>query len=208
MKQKTLIVLLLVFIASTASAITTTSARRIKEDKRIALEPTEPAMSVETNEPAMSVETKPAPYTPPDIKNEYFAKLLSKRAADMSDACKVLVMLMGKDKDYPGTDAQIAFLKEKGVFPKGIRDKVYPGMKLRKGVAAYMFCRAVGIKGGVFLTLLGTTERYAMRELIYEGIMRPGDASDLVTGRELTLMVIGSAEYISERNISKDRKER
>ena len=73
-----------------------------------------------------------------------------------------------------------------------------PNEPLRKGLAAYMFCKALGIKGGLAARVFGMNERYAMKELIFEEMMYPGDARDIVRGKELIVMVTRSAEYLAQ----------
>ena len=169
--------------------------RRIIEEKRLILQPTE-VVSYPSKEPVADLSKEK--FT--DADTAYFEGLLSKRVAYLSDACRVLVILMGVDKERADPESRAAYLISKRVFPESICENYDPDKALRKGEAAYMFCKALGIKGGLLLRFPGITERYAMKELIYEGIMYPGDAGDVLIGKELVLMLTASAEYLAEQH--------
>jgi len=198
MRRTIILALSLIFTASALSAGTPVQDRRIREEKREALRPTESAI--------FRIETAPKP--PPEADTEYFKELLSRRVTCLSDACRVLTILLGAGEEHKDLESQISFLKEKGIFPKKIREGFDPDMPLRKGTAACMFVKALDIKGGVFLRLFGINERYAMKELIYEGIMYPGAADDIIVGKELILMLDGSADYLADKHPSKAAKDK
>ena len=61
-----------------------------------------------------------------------------------------------------------------------------------------MLCRALNLRGGLWIRLFGLSQRYALKELTYEGIMLPGATNEIVSGRELIFMLTQSAQYITE----------
>lgn len=167
--------------------------RKIEEEKRHSLRSSEIYASREKE-----VAPQPAvPLEPEDLI--YFIELTPKRITYGYDACKAIVVLMGVEYEYIDLNSQTAFLKEKKLLPKKIESEFDPMQPLRKGVAAYMFCKALGIKGGITLRLLGMNQRYAIKELSYEGIMSSGNTNDIVSGEELVSIVTQAADYKSKR---------
>lgn len=184
MRKTLFLVLLFMSVASLLPAAeSSVQVRRIEEEKRASLRPTEQVV-FEAKEPAAK---------PPDIDIAYFQELISRKVTYLSDACRVLTLLMKADIGPEEVGSQIAFLKEKKVFPRAILKGLDPDLPLRKGVLAYMFCKALDIKGGIVPRVFGLNQRYAIKELNYEGMLYPGDAEDVVSGRELVLLFTGSS---------------
>ena len=171
-------------------AQTTEEDRRIEEEKRKSLQATEAGVVDEKK-------GRVQPIAPIDLV--YFAELMPRMVTYRYDACKALVVLMGVEDKYIDLDSQVIFLKEKNFLPKKIETEFDPMKPLRKGLAAYMFCKALGIRGGICLTLGGMNERYALKELVHHGIMSSGNVKDIVGGDELVSIVMQSANYIAKK---------
>jgi len=164
--------------------------RRIEEGKRKNLLPSEFYLS----------ETKKV--SPPVVDsrlNDYFSKLLSKEVANLSDAYKTLVVLLGVEDQFNDPDSQFNYLKEKGIVPKNIGTEANYKEPLRKGALAYMFTKVMDIKGGITLRTFGLTQRYALKELVYHDIMLPGIVHDFVSGKELIWTLTQAADYMAEK---------
>ena len=73
-----------------------------------------------------------------------------------------------------------------------------PNARLRRGHVAYMICRTCGIRGGITMTLLGPSERYAFRECRHLGVWDGGNQRDYLTGGELLGLLKWAADYIEE----------
>jgi hypothetical protein len=132
-------------------------------------------------------------------QNAYITKLLKKDVSDLSDAYQALVILMGAGDQFSGPDSQYDFLVENGIVSERIGTKGNYGGPLRKGAAAYMFAQAMGIKGGIVLRTFGLSQRYAFKELVYQGIMFPGNVHDVMSGRELIWTLTQAADYMAEK---------
>lgn len=185
-----LLVIPLVLWAVAAGAQTIQQDRRIEEDKRNSLRPTTTLPPVPSPAPADA-----APPAPPPIKELYLAGLIQKRVVFGYDAAKVLVILMGVDEEYIDLAAQVAYLKDNRMLPKHAQGASDPMQPLRKGLATYLFCRALKIPGGVAWHLFGPTQRYALKELVFRGWMPPGQVNDLVSGAELVQLMNQAARY-------------
>jgi len=190
MKRVLLLCLYLVLFPSLLMALTSEEKRRVEEEKRESLQPSE-IQIVREKEPVL-------PHISP-IDLVYFTELMPKQVAFGYDACKALVILMGVEDQYLDLDAQVAFLKEKKLLSEKYEAELNPMQPLRKGLAAYMFCKALNIKGGITLRLFGMSERYAIKELTFEGIMPSGNVNDIVSGAELVSALTQSIDYMTKK---------
>ncbi len=172
--------------------------RRVEEQKRDSLRPSEahPEDYFITT-PEKEQEAPVKPLEPVDIL--YFTELLQRRIAYRYDACKVLVVLMGVEDEFVDLDSQVKFLAENDILPKKYKSDFDPMQPLRRGLAAYMFYKALEIKGGAILRIFGVSERYALKELAFEGIMAEGNTKDIVSGEELIITLTQSANYLAEK---------
>ena len=185
-----LIVLLLILPPLLASAQNPLDKRRIEQEKRD---------NLRLNEIKISEETSNF-YSQPGIsKQAYFNKLLSKKNATLFDAYTMLVILLGREDRYSDFETKQEFLRQNHILPKLKKLSKNPHQPLEKGVAAYMFCRVLKIKGGLWLRLFGITQRYALRELVFQNIMFPGNTRNIVSGKELVFIVTQAAIYLTER---------
>ena len=51
------------------------------------------------------------------------------------------------------------------------------------------------LRGGICLKLLGIRERYALKELVYKGMMSSGTTNDILTGDELFFAYMQATNY-------------
>lgn len=175
-------------LGSDALYAETSSERRIEELKRETLAQTE-SVAPEVLPEAKPLET---------IDVIFLALLQTRKVTFHYDICKVLVILKGLENELFDATAQAAFLEEQNMIPPRLLGRFDPQAPLRRSVAAYMFCRALGIRGGAIGTLMGLNERYAMKELVFKGIMASGNANDIISGEELVSMTNRAGEYAAK----------
>lgn len=191
MKKVLLLCLCLVLFPSLLMALTSDEKRRVEEEKRESLQPSEIQM-VREKEPVL-------PQISP-IDLVYFTELMPRRVTFCYDACRALVILMGVEEQYLDLDSQVTFLKDKNLLPKKYETEFNPMEPLRKGLFAYMFCKALKIKGGVTLRFFGMSQRYCLKELAFEGVMPSGNIKDTVSGEELVSAIIQATDYLARKN--------
>ena len=199
MRNPILVLLLIVMFPGLLAAESAQDNRRIEEEKRDILAPTQ--ITIYPQERPVSV-------APESSELQYLKELVLKKVATTQDAIHILAILLGlrqEQKDYP---AGLSFCREKGILPPKISDNLRAESPLRKGVAAYMFCRALGLRDSVWLRVFGTSQRYALRELVFEGIMPSGSVHESVSGSELVLIFANAAEYLADKNpgINRNKK--
>jgi hypothetical protein len=189
MHKTILLFLIFIILPGFSEAGTAEDQRRIEEEKRQYLRPTE----VE-----IFPEQQPEPGDAQPIELTYFKELLSRKVALNSDVCKVITILLGMENDVPEFSSQVASLKQRNIIPSKITAELSPNQPLSKGLAAYMFCQALNIKGGLLLRLFGMNQRYALKELVFQRIMSPGRVKDTVSGKELIVIFTRAIEYMTK----------
>lgn len=200
MKKMLVILVAFIIFPSLLLAQTSEQARRIEEQKRENLRPTEGQTS--------KVKKKtPPPLDPIDLV--YFAELMLKKITYRYDISKAIVILMGVENQFIDLGSQITFLKNENILPKKFDKKEFDVTKpLRKGLTAYMFCKALKIKGGILLTLFGVNQRYALKELVHQGVMSSGNVKDVVSGEELVLILTRAGIYMAKKQKIKQDKQK
>ncbi|MFH1782473.1 MAG: hypothetical protein ABH848_02530 [Candidatus Omnitrophota bacterium] len=194
MKKCCLILLILICLCPFLYAETTPEERRVEEEKREVLLQTEDHMY--EKKPSLSQKTDQI------FDMEYFRSLLERRITSFKDICGVLVLLIGEDERLKDFDSQVTFLKKKKIIPKEIGTDIKPEAVVRKGTASIMFTRALGLKGGVFLRIFKSSKRYALRELVFEGMMISGRTDDLLSGKELVFTLTKAADHLAEKRMN------
>lgn len=190
MKTRSLLFLLIFLLfSSSIRAESQEEKRRVEEKKRQNLASSEAPSS---SQPAVKLQEM----DPIDLI--YFTELVGKNIAFRYDICKVVAILMGIEDEYISLDSQITFLNEKKFLPKKVATNFEPTQPLRRGLTAYIFCRVLEIDGGVILRLFGISERYALTELVHQGIMAPGNKNEIISGEELISILMQAANYIAK----------
>jgi len=134
--------------------------------------------------------TTPAGEVIPASDAEFFAELGYKPVATASDAARVMVILVSEGKELGGTFAACkAYLDEHDVLPGGWLDKAGPDTPLTKGRLATLLCKALHVKGGLWMRLLGPVPRFALHECVYLELMVGGAEYAHVQGGELVGVV-------------------
>jgi len=165
--------------------------RRIEEQKREELKPTE------VHYQAKKQTKKSPPLSDEDIT--YLSALGFKKVTYGYDLCKTLVILLKVENKYVGLDAQVAFLKEQKLLPKKIEDTFDPVQPLRRGIAAYALRKVLHVKGGIFLRIFNESQRYALKELTYEGIMSSGHINEIISGDELSSAITRAVNHLGSQ---------
>ena len=192
--MRSLILVFVLFFSSAClvSAETPRDQRRLEEEARDDLRYTEPEPSV-VSEPALEAG--------PSIDLSFFQRLFEKKYLLRRDAIQPILILLNKeDLISQDEEAQIKFLKEENILPPRLAKNFSPGEPLRKGLTAYMFCQALGLKGGIGARIFGMSQRYAMSELAFRGIMPEGSIDKVIRGPEFISFFTRAVEYLAQKN--------
>jgi len=169
MRKIACFILIYCYTVSLAFAQSAQEVRRLEEEKRDSLTHTE------VHFPSVAQGALPKD---PSAELIFLKTLYARPVARVSDAARVVKILTGGGGGPDVGDAD--------------------GL-LRKGEAALMFCRALDIRGGLALRLFPGSERYALRELVYIGIVAAEGPLEVVTGPELVAMFIQAVDHMGKR---------
>ena len=132
---------------------------------------------------------------------EFFFELSEKKYCSTDDAYQGMLYLID------GTDTSNDFEERTArLVMHGVADKNWqhnPNAVTTKGKVAYMLARALEIRGGVMYNITDGSGRYALRELIYKGIIIDGTEYSQVSGAEY-VGILGRADDRRIRDLEKE----
>ena len=133
--------------------------------------------------PAPAAKAEPAE---PTSDAQFFSELGYKPVATAADTARALTILVSEGKET-GADFKVskAYLTKCGILPDKWLDKAEPDAPTTKGRLAVLVVKAMGIKGGIWMRLLGPIPRLALNECAYLEIMPAGCDYGHVKGGEL-----------------------
>lgn len=116
---------------------------------------------------------------------QFFSELGYKDAATAADAARAMTILVSEGRQSGGDFvADKQYLRDEGIT-SGWLEGATAAKPIDKGHLAALVCRALKIKGGLWMRLFGPLPRYALRECIYLDLMVRGAEYEHVTGGEL-----------------------
>jgi hypothetical protein len=192
MRTAVFIFILAYFSMSLAWGQSAQDNRRQEEEKRDSLQPTEVQVYPLEQKPFLKQES-------PQLL--FLNDLYSKKAAKFSDALKVATILLRMYDPERDFIFDLAAMRERGIISRSTSETAAAEALLDKGTAAYMFCQALGIKGGIWMRLFGPSPRYCLRELVFEGIMQASGIHELTSGAELVDMFTRAVNYLEQKRL-------
>lgn len=135
-----------------------------------------------------------------ESKTMFYRLLARKSVATVEDAIRAVARYKGSSQELQPLAVEMEFLAKQGVrLPKEIvRTK---DQTLTVGAAAHMLMKAMGIKGGVMYTLFPDNQRYALREAIALGIIKPNSfIVQTMSGNDLVGMLVLVKEVSEKQN--------
>ena len=124
-------------------------------------------------------------------------ELMEKKEVTLADGCRAIYYFRGGDENEKDIDAIVARLLEMEYIEKSYREKLDD--RLRRGQFAYLLCKALDIKGGLTMRIIGTRERYALREVIFLGLMPDVNKAKYVNGMEVLGVLSRAEDYRSKK---------
>ncbi len=131
-------------------------------------------------------------------------RIYEKDRAGTGDALR-LMMSLAKDEPVEG---EFDALRKQAV-DQGLLDGAWElaeAAPVRKGTVAFMLVKALGIKGGLTMSLFGPTRRYAFRECVYLKLISGGTPGEFMTGRELIDVLSAAERFRQAGNLDAERK--
>ncbi|MFH1640398.1 MAG: hypothetical protein ABIA66_00385 [Candidatus Omnitrophota bacterium] len=197
MKKLLLLLFFIVLFPAVLIAQTHQDSRRIEEEKRESLLPTERSIPEQTTIQTLDQY--------PDT-SAYFQELVRKPVATFADAARVVVLLSGEQDSIQSFTLERSLLRERGIIGSELAD-VKENKTLRKGLLALLLCRALDIRGGIWKRLFTNSQRYALREMVHEGIISTGSTQERVSGKELIIMFTQAARYLAQKQTAPEERQ-
>jgi hypothetical protein len=133
---------------------------------------------------------------------EFFDLLLDKPLASTADAVKAVTLFTGEPPwDIDVDELAAKLLKKEIIEDDWIIEEAEP---LTKGKISYMICQALDIRGGIWMTIFGPSERYCSREAVYLDLVSAGSLHLHVTGEELLNVLSQAVVYRDLRGTGSD----
>jgi hypothetical protein len=127
----------------------------------------------------------------PETQLEFWHTLAEQPVTSNDDAFHgLLLFLDGTDpaQDYAG---RVAAIKDRGLLPRGYDAPAEQAVE--RGTFAVALARALGVRGGIMMSISPDCPRYATKELVFQGIYPPSSPNQTFSGTEY-LGIIGKAE--------------
>jgi hypothetical protein len=127
----------------------------------------------------------------PDSQMSFWHTLAERTVTSNDEAFHALLLFVDGRDDATDYEGRVAAMNERNMLPRGFDRPANEGAT--RGTIAVALVRALEIKGGVMLRILGPTPRYAVRELQYLNIYPQSSTHQTFAGGEF-IEIMGRAE--------------
>jgi hypothetical protein len=117
-----------------------------------------------------------------DSQLSFWHELANRRVTSNDDAFHGLLLYADSKDDSKNYDQRVATLKSRGWLPESFSEPANEA--ITRGTFAYAIVKMIGIKGGWVMHVFGPTRRYAVKELVYDGIFPPSSPQQTFSGIE------------------------
>ena len=121
----------------------------------------------------------------------FWHQLTERKVVSNDEGFHGLLLFLESSDPAESYEGRVEILRERQMLPDGFREP--PDAALSRGTMAVILARALGIKGGITMRVLGATPRYATRELQYLSIYPRSSPNQTFSGSEF-LGIVGRAE--------------
>ena len=127
----------------------------------------------------------------PEAQMEFWHTLVDRKITSNDEAFHGLLLFLDHEDPSEDYEARVALLKERQMIPESFNQPA--GAPIQRGTLAVALARALQIKGGVTMRVMGPSPRYATRELQYLSLYPASSPRQTFSGSEF-LGIIGRAE--------------
>jgi hypothetical protein len=127
----------------------------------------------------------------PDTQLNFWHELADRKVTCNDDAFHALLLYIDAKDDAKNYDQRVSSLKSRGLLPDSFNQPA--NFAVSRGVLAVAIVKYAGIKGGWVMHVFGPSPRYAVKELVYDGIFPPSSPQQTFSGSEF-VGIIGALE--------------
>ncbi len=126
-----------------------------------------------------------------DSQMEFWHSLAERHVTSNDEAFHGLLLYVDGKDDSADYAQRVATLKSRGMLPAGFSGPAHQAVD--RGVLAVGIVKVLDLKGGLFLHLFPKSERYAVRELVFDGVYPSSSPNQTFSGTEF-VGVVGKME--------------
>jgi hypothetical protein len=112
----------------------------------------------------------------------FWHELADRHVTSNDDAFHGILLYTDNHDDSKNYDERVGTLKSRGLLPGSFSEPANEA--ITRGTLAVAIVKIVGIKGGWVMHVFGPTPRYAVKELVYDGIYPPSSPQQTFSGAE------------------------
>jgi hypothetical protein len=117
-----------------------------------------------------------------DAQLGFWHELANRHVTSNDDAFHGILLYTDNHDDSKNYDQRVATLKSRGLLPASFSEPANEAVT--RGTLAVAIVKIVGIKGGWVMHVFGPTQRYAVKELVYDGVYPPSSPQQTFSGTE------------------------
>ncbi len=117
-----------------------------------------------------------------DSQLGFWHELANRHVTSNDDAFHGILLYTDNHDDSKNYNQRVTTLKSRGLLPASFSEP--PNEAVTRGTLAVAIVKIVGIKGGWVMHVFGPTPRYAVKELVYDGIFPPSSPQQTFSGTE------------------------
>lgn len=117
-----------------------------------------------------------------DAQLGFWHALADRHVTSNDDAFHGLLLYADNHDDSKNYDDRVAALKSRGLLPDSFSQPA--NFAVTRGTLAVAIVKLIHIKGGWVMHVFGDTQRYAVKELVYDGIFPPSSPQQTFSGTE------------------------
>jgi hypothetical protein len=117
-----------------------------------------------------------------DSQMNFWHELADQSVTSNDDAFHALLLYADSHDNAKNYNERVAAMKSRGVLPESFSEPA--NQAIERGVLAVAIVKMAGIKGGWVMHVFGPTQRYAVKELEYDGIFPPSSPQQTFSGAE------------------------
>ena len=129
----------------------------------------------------------------PEKQMEFWHTLADQPITSNDDAFHALLIFVDGEDASPDYAARVAKLKEKKLLRDSFNQPA--NQAVDRGTYAVALARTLKIRGGVVMSIIGATPRYATKELEFASIYPPSSPNQIFSGSEFLAVMSRAEEY-------------
>jgi len=137
-----------------------------------------------------------------DAEIQFWHAVAEKKLVANDEAFHAMLLFLDQKDESADYAARVAALRGRKLLPTGFDEPA--DAAVRRGTLAVLVTRGLDIKGGWALHLMPNWERYAVRELEYQGLWPASSPNQTVTGDEF-VGLIGRMEDLQQAKLASAR---